>query len=92
MRLITLYMPEPWLQALSSLVAAKVYPNRAEAIRIAVRDLLIVEAWKYPEDLPEKSGHLLTKSPNQISEKIRDVKRSRDFWKYFWGGGRDSKI
>lgn len=45
MKLITLYLPEPYLQALDWLVNAKYYPNRAEAIRVAVRDLLSVEVW-----------------------------------------------
>ena len=45
MKLITLYLPEPYLTALAWLVKAKYYPNRAEAIRIAIRDLLNVEVW-----------------------------------------------
>jgi len=45
MKLITLHLPEPYIQALDRLVKEKYYPNRAEAIRVAVRDLLSVEAW-----------------------------------------------
>jgi len=45
MRLITLYLPEPYIRALDKLVKEKYYPNRAELIRTAVRDLLYVEAW-----------------------------------------------
>ena len=45
MRLITLHLPEPYIKALDQLVADKYYPNRAEAIRVAIRDLLNVEAW-----------------------------------------------
>lgn len=45
MRMITLHLPEPYIQALDQLVDEKYYPNRAEAIRTAVRDLLAVEAW-----------------------------------------------
>ena len=45
MRMITLHLPEPYIQALDQLVDGKYYPNRAEAIRTAVRDLLSVEAW-----------------------------------------------
>lgn len=45
MRLITLYLPEPYIRALDGLVKEKFYPNRAEAIRAAVRDLLKIEAW-----------------------------------------------
>lgn len=45
MKLITLHLPEPYIKALDRLVREKYYPNRAEAIRVAVRDLLTVEAW-----------------------------------------------
>lgn len=46
MKLITLYLPEPYIQALDRLVDDKYYPNRAEAIRVAIRDLLNVEVWE----------------------------------------------
>jgi len=44
-KLITLYLPEPYLKALQNLVDDRYYPNRAEAIRVAIRDLLNAEAW-----------------------------------------------
>jgi Arc/MetJ-type ribon-helix-helix transcriptional regulator len=40
MKLITLYLPEPYLKMLDQLVIEQFYPNRAEAIRVAIRDLL----------------------------------------------------
>jgi len=46
MRLITLYLPEPYIRGLDRLVEKKMYGSRAEAIRSAVRDLLIVELWE----------------------------------------------
>jgi len=46
LKLITLYLPEPYIQALDQLVDEKYYPNRAEAIRVAIRDLLNVEVWE----------------------------------------------
>lgn len=45
MRLITLHLPEPYIRALDQLVKEKFYPNRAEAIRVAIRDLLAAEVW-----------------------------------------------
>ena len=45
MKMITLHLPEPYIRALDRLVKEKFYPNRAEAIRVAVRDLLSAEAW-----------------------------------------------
>jgi Arc/MetJ-type ribon-helix-helix transcriptional regulator len=52
-KLITLYVPEPYLKALDDLVAQGRYPHRAEAVRLAIRDLIIKEG-----DLPkaEMSG------------------------------------
>lgn len=40
MKLISLYLPESYLKLLDQLVEERFYPNRAEAIRVAVRDLL----------------------------------------------------
>lgn len=40
MKLTTLYLPEPYIQALDELVARKLYPNRSECIRFAVRDVI----------------------------------------------------
>ncbi len=44
MRLITLWLPEPWIQDINALIQVKMYPNRSEAIRTAVRDLIKKEA------------------------------------------------
>ena len=43
MRVVTTHLPEHFIKALDKLVEAKIYPNRAEAIRIAVRDLIMRE-------------------------------------------------
>ncbi|MGD8545654.1 MAG: ribbon-helix-helix domain-containing protein [Candidatus Bathyarchaeota archaeon] len=44
--MITLYLPEPYIEALNQLVDEKFYPNRAEAIRVAIRDLINAEVWR----------------------------------------------
>ncbi len=46
LKLITLYLPETYLRALDQLVGEKFYPNRAEAIRVAIRDLISEEVWR----------------------------------------------
>jgi antitoxin ParD1/3/4 len=46
MKMITLYLPEPYIKALNQLVNEKFYPNRAEAIRVAIRDLIHDEVWR----------------------------------------------
>jgi len=51
MRLITLYLPEPYIRDLDRLVhEKKMYGNRAQAIREAVRDLLKTELWEVEEN------------------------------------------
>ena len=45
MRLITLHLPEQYIESLEGLVKDKRYPNKSEAIRFAVRDLLKDELW-----------------------------------------------
>jgi len=46
MKLITIYLPEPYLEALDTLVKKRYYPHRAEAIRVAIRDLISSELWR----------------------------------------------
>lgn len=43
MKLITLYIPEAYLEALDRLIDNRYYPNRAEAMRLAIRDLVQTE-------------------------------------------------
>ena len=45
-KLITLYLPETYIKALDQLVTECFYPNRAEAIRVAIRDLISAEVWR----------------------------------------------
>ena len=40
MKVVTVHLPEPYIEALEELVRRKIYPNRAEAIRMAVRDFI----------------------------------------------------
>jgi antitoxin ParD1/3/4 len=45
MKLVTLHVPETYIDGLEKLVESNLYPNRSEAIRIAIRDLLKRELW-----------------------------------------------
>ncbi|MHA1917612.1 MAG: ribbon-helix-helix domain-containing protein [Candidatus Ranarchaeia archaeon] len=40
MQVVTVKLQEAFVKALDELINARVYPNRSEAIRVAVRDLL----------------------------------------------------
>jgi antitoxin ParD1/3/4 len=40
MKLLTVHIPESYLETLDLLVSENIFPNRSEAIRIAIRDLI----------------------------------------------------
>ncbi|MCS7132391.1 MAG: ribbon-helix-helix domain-containing protein [Nitrososphaeria archaeon] len=44
MKVVTVHLPEVYIEAIDQLVKKKRYPNRAEAIRMAVRDFIMEEA------------------------------------------------
>jgi Arc/MetJ-type ribon-helix-helix transcriptional regulator len=46
MRLIAVHLPERIIEDIQKLVNRGLYPNRSEAIRIAIRDLLKRELWE----------------------------------------------
>jgi len=48
---ITVLIPEPYLRAIDDLVRRKIFPNRAEAIRVAIRDLIMFHI-EYTPSLP----------------------------------------
>jgi len=41
MKLVTLYLPESYIRLLDELVAERFFHNRAEAFRMAARDLFV---------------------------------------------------
>lgn len=43
LKVVTVHLPEPYLQAIDELVRRRLYPNRAEAIRMALRDFIRTE-------------------------------------------------
>ncbi len=43
MKIVTVFLPEEYLGILEKLVEQGRFPNRSEAIRVAVRDLIKVE-------------------------------------------------
>jgi len=45
MKLVTVLLPEAYLDGLDDLVRSSMYPSRSAAIRSAVRDMLKKELW-----------------------------------------------
>ncbi|MHA1959994.1 MAG: CopG family ribbon-helix-helix protein [Candidatus Thorarchaeota archaeon] len=55
MKVVTICIPESYIEGLDILIDQSKYPNRSEIIRIAIRDLLVDELWgqrKREDDLP----------------------------------------
>ncbi|NVM04113.1 MAG: type II toxin-antitoxin system ParD family antitoxin [Candidatus Helarchaeota archaeon] len=50
MEIITLHLPKSYLEGLEKLISWGIYPNRSEAIRVAVRDLLKEEVWNRKDE------------------------------------------
>ncbi|MFX1367343.1 MAG: ribbon-helix-helix domain-containing protein [Promethearchaeota archaeon] len=45
MKVVTICLPESYVDGLDELIEQSKYPNRSEVIRIAIRDLLVDELW-----------------------------------------------
>jgi len=45
LKILTVHLPDAYIKGLDELVNKRLYPNRSEAIRMAVRDLLKAELW-----------------------------------------------
>ncbi|GAB4327421.1 MAG: hypothetical protein Kow0069_34340 [Promethearchaeota archaeon] len=43
MRIVTVFVPEKYIEYLETFVDEGRYPNRSEAIRVAIRDLIMSE-------------------------------------------------
>ena len=60
MILVSVHIPEKYMEAMEDLVTARYFPNRAEVIRTAIRDLIKSEFYKQREEevlaLKEKFG------------------------------------
>ncbi len=59
MRLIAVHLPEKLLEDIQRLVSKGQYPNRSEAIRIAIRDLLKHELWQRTVTPPERASEVI---------------------------------
>lgn len=60
MRLLTVHLPETYINAIDTLVQQDVFPNRSEAIRVAVRDLLKAELGGFVKiEVKEPAANLL---------------------------------
>ncbi|MFX1470329.1 MAG: ribbon-helix-helix domain-containing protein [Promethearchaeota archaeon] len=61
MKIITINLPEKYLEAIQILNDMGVYPSRSEAIRIALEDFLTKELKMY-KDLDDESFKMLIRS------------------------------
>jgi len=60
MVLIAVFVPPDWIAELDGLVERGLYPNRSEAIRMAIRDLLkrheVFKKQTYKRDVPYETS------------------------------------
>jgi len=50
MKIVTVHLPELYIKALDEIIKKKEFPNRAEAIRYAVRDFIFKELGEIPQN------------------------------------------
>ena len=67
MKIITINLPEKYLEAIQTLNDLGIYPSRSEAIRIALQDFLTDELKMY-KDLEEESFKMIIRS--KLNNKI----------------------
>ncbi len=65
MKLVTVKMPEIYVEGIDELVRNGRYSSRSEVIRTAIRDLLMRELWDIkvfsPSKIAERDEHLVVK-------------------------------
>lgn len=66
-RLVTVKMPETYLEGLDELVKLGRYSSRSEAIRIAVRELLRRELWGVPDHTGFDLTVLAKREPRRVT-------------------------
>ncbi|MHA1370516.1 MAG: ribbon-helix-helix domain-containing protein [Promethearchaeota archaeon] len=54
MKIVPIHIPERYLEGLDALIEYGLYPNRSEAIRMAVRDLLKSETNRFRKTVAGK--------------------------------------
>jgi Arc/MetJ-type ribon-helix-helix transcriptional regulator len=59
MRLIAVHLPDRIVEDIQKLVKSGLYPNRSEAIRIAIRDLLKRELWDSSARMNERVSEVV---------------------------------
>ncbi len=71
MKLISVNLPETYLKVLEILVAEQKFPNRSEAIRVAIRDLIKTE-YLLEESVTRNISTMMIEESveNEIHEKL----------------------
>lgn len=69
MKLISLNIPENYLKLLEILVAERKFPNRSEAIRMAIRDLIKME-FRIDEAVNKVKSEIINSMENDVKEEF----------------------
>ncbi|MEX2721928.1 MAG: ribbon-helix-helix domain-containing protein [Candidatus Wukongarchaeota archaeon] len=76
MRLVTVHLPVELIEGLDFLVRTQRYPNRSEAIRSAIRDLLKEELWKRQKVSKERiipKTYIVPKEKVKVREQKEEI-------------------
>ena len=75
MRLVTVHLPVELIEGLDFLVRTQRYPNRSEAIRSAIRDLLKEELWKRQKVSKERiiPKYIVPKEKVKVREQKEEI-------------------
>jgi len=75
-RLVTVHLPVELIEGLDFLVRTQRYPNRSEAIRSAIRDLLKEELWKRQKVSKERiipKTYIVPKEKVKVREQKEEI-------------------
>ena len=75
LRMYSVHLPEPWIRQLQRLVDRGYFANRAEAIRMAIRDLLQQHASNRKRDPNDGKYRVI-----YYEGKIEKVRATNNFW------------
>jgi len=71
MKMITLYIPQKYLEAIEYLINQKYFPNRSELIRVAIRDLILKEL-KINEIISKHEDEIMSAFLKDIEQEIKE--------------------
>ncbi|MEM4952205.1 MAG: ribbon-helix-helix domain-containing protein [Ignisphaera sp.] len=70
MRIVTVKLPEAYIEAIDELVRMGIYTSRSEAIRAAIREMIKRELWSSKSNITEMRNKIREKGKRKRMEVI----------------------